>query len=238
MFPKFLALLKKAKSWHYALAGVTLGLLVVGLLFKKLYCFYAFQPNAQFVTGGLVVLGGIAGAIAKFIRDKEKISFKNVHKVFVLACGLFISVGVVIFLSPLLFQMDKNSCVDGFDQLVGLIRQEEQAALTKDMTIIKEIYTPDAVVTNAETKQPSQAYMFYSLKFAELDYCSATHGHFETVEFSTTEVIMTTSSLGTWGKVGKGCTEVYNNPPGSDQWSFVKVAGKWKIQSFEFNRKK
>lgn len=238
MLSRSITLLKKAKPWHYVVAGVALGFLIVLALFKRFYCFYTFQPNAPTVAGGLAILGGIAGVIAKFVRDKEKISFKNVHKVFILTCGLFISIALAIFLLPLFFQMDKNFCVDGFDQLVALIKNEEQAVLTKNLSTIKEIYTPESVVTNAETKQSSQAYTFYSLKFADLDYCSATHGHFETVDFSPTEVTLTTSSQGTWGQKGKGCTEIYNNPPGSDQWNFIKVDGKWKIQSFEFNKKK
>jgi hypothetical protein len=78
-----------------------------------------------------VLLGTIAGFFAKFIRDREKISFKNVHRYFFLACSQFVSVGAVISFSPVFYQLDKNSCVERFDELVGLIRQEEQAVLTK-----------------------------------------------------------------------------------------------------------
>jgi hypothetical protein len=228
---------KKANSWHYAVLGALLGLLIVLLSFKKFYCFYAYQEQASTVTGGLVILATIAGLIAKFIGDKEKISFNNVHGVFFLVCGLFVSAGVVISFSPLFYQLDKNGCVERFDELVDLIRQEEQASLTKNMVIIREIYTPEAIVTNAEINQSSLAYTFYSLKFSELDYCTASHGHFEAVEFSSTEVTLTTSSQGTWGRTGKGCTEIYSNDPGSDQWIFRKVDGHWKIDNFEFNRK-
>ncbi|MFT3892765.1 MAG: hypothetical protein QM730_14130 [Anaerolineales bacterium] len=48
---------------------------------------------------------------------------------------------------------------------------------------------------------------------------------------------MTTSSQGTWGLQGQGCTFSYNNPAGSDEWTFDKINGEWKISNLEFNRR-
>jgi hypothetical protein len=212
-------------------------LIIAFVVFKKAYCFYAYQSGGTLVIATLTGISGIIAAVIKFIPDKSTIKIKGQEKYIYPICSLLFAGAFVILVSPWFHQYDKNSCVQDFDKLTALTEQEGSAVINKNMDLIRNIYTPDAVVTNVASGESWAAYTYYSIKFAGEDHCTNSHGHFDVINFTTDEVTMTTSSQGTWGLKGQGCTLAFANPAGSDQWTFGKIDGNWKIVNLEFNNK-
>jgi hypothetical protein len=222
---------EKARFRLFIVVGLLLGLVLAFVFLKKIYCLYAYQS----IISGLIA--SLISILIKYIPERPYKQFIKGNENYIYAVSAALLMGTLVIAVSLVFrQYDKNSCVDDFDKLVGLIEQEDVAVINKDMNIIRDIYTTTAIVTNVKSNQSLQAYTFYSIKFTQEEHCTNEHGHYEVVSFTSREVTMTTSSQGTWGVAGQGCTQVFANPPGSDQWTFIKVANDWKIVNFEFNR--
>ncbi len=224
--------------WFFPVGGAVIGLIIAFALFKRAYCFYAYQPGGAATIAGLTAISAVLGGAIKFITDRKNnlLNVKGNENYIYMICSLLFAGAFVILVSPLFHQYDKNSCVSDFNKLVALTEQEGSAVINKNMDIIRNIYTPDAIVTREDTGESSQAYTFYSIKFTKEDHCTNSHGHYDVTSFTSNEVTMTTSSQGTWGWAGQGCTLTFDNPAGSDQWTFNKINGEWKIVNFEFNR--
>lgn len=225
--------LNRIPFWLYIAAGVVLGLVVTAAFYRKAYCFYVYQPGG---TALIAVMGGgsaLAAYAAKTLLAKVDGRYRRL--VYAGAAAV-ITLVLVVFLSPLVRPLEKNQCVDRYDQILALIDQEGLAVRTKDMAIIRDIYTKDALVKAASTGETWPADSYYRKKFTEEEHCTNSHGSYQVVSFNSSEVILTTSSQGTWGPAGQGCIYSYSGPDGSDQWTFARVSGQWKIANFEFNR--
>jgi len=228
----------KNNPWFYLLIGSIGGLIIAILLLKKSYCLNAYQPSAMNVFPGLAAIGIALAVLSTLIKDDlfKGNNFSKKYKSFFLVIGslLFIS-AIAAWLSPLFYQFDKNYCAPDFTKLVSLTDQEGIAVINKDMNIIGNIYSPNAIVTRMDPRQSWPAYSYYANKFATEVHCTNSHGNYIVTSFTSDEVIMTTSSQGTWGILGQGCNQVFDNPSGSDQWTFDRIDGTWKIVNFEFN---
>jgi hypothetical protein len=129
-------------------------------------------------------------------------------------------------------------CYPELKVIYGLIDAEKNAVLNKDMSQIDAIFLPDAVIENiALNRMWGNPSLFYGPKFKDETHCSITHSHYTVMQLTSTEAIITTASSGTWGPTlnGNGCSEAYNNPAGSDYWSFTKIESQWMISGFRFN---
>jgi len=231
--------LLKTSPWPGILIGVAVGLVIAILLIKKSYCLNEYQPGTIGIFPGMAVIGTIATVVtslSKYIFPKKFKISGGTRKILLAAGGLFLAIGITLSFSPFVYRIDKNYCVKDFDQLVYLTNQEGTAVINKDMDIIHAIYVPDAVITRVDQNKSWPAYVYYSEKFANEEHCTNSHGNFDVVSYTATEVTMTTSSQGTWGWKGQGCTFSFANPPGSNQWTFIRVGKEWKIINFEFNK--
>lgn len=218
-------------NWKATAVGVGFGLLLVLILFRKLYCFYTFQyPSASVIT---IVFGFASGILGNLLQSMEMKSLKPLAH---LLMGLMITLAILMLVTPFLTELNKNFCVKDFQTLVSLIEEEGEAVVAKDMNTIRSIYDPSAVVSKADTAEVWQAYVFYSQKFASEEHCEVNHLDYLVQEFSTNQVRLTTGSRGTFGRNGQGCISAYANPSGSDEWTFQKIHGEWKIVYFEFNK--
>jgi hypothetical protein len=125
-------------------------------------------------------------------------------------------------------------------ELINLIRLEEEAVLNEDLSIIESIYLPNATIRNAETNGqtwPDPA-SYYSEKFQTQIVCTVVHHHIDVIELGSAAATLSTGSDGTWGWIREknGCPNPFNNPAGSDLWEFAKdSADQWRIASFTFN---
>jgi hypothetical protein len=226
------------KIWYFPVGGAIIGLLLTLAIFKGAYCFYTYQPGGKFTIASLTLFSALFGSVFKLLTDPKNGPFRSIKidKYIYLVCGLVFAAALATGISPLFRQFDRNSCVGNFDELVALTDQESTAAIQKDMNIIHRIYTPDAIVTNQATRESWLAYKYYLVQFISTVHCTNNHGHYEVTNYTNTEITLTTSSQGTWGPSVQGCISTFNNPAGSDQWTFKKVGGEWKIVNFEFNR--
>jgi hypothetical protein len=229
----------RKNTWFFPVLGAVTGLIIALGLFKRAYCFYVYQPGGIAIIASLTGVSAIIAGVIRFFTDRENnlIRIKGKEIYIYTICSLLFTGAFVILVSPLFRTYDKNSCVQDFDTLVALTEQEGSAVVNEDMDVIRNIYTPDAIVTRANTGESWAVYSFYSIKFATEDHCTNSHGHYDVISFTPDEVTMTTSSQGTWGLQGQGCTLSFSNPAGSDQWTFEKIGGEWKIVNFEFNKK-
>ncbi len=225
---------RKTISWLYFVGGALAGLVIALLLVKRIYCLNAYQPGITAIFPGLAAVGAGFGVLSGLKINGA--AFFTRYKLFFLSfSGLLIVGAVAGWLSPLFYQYNKNYCVNNFDQLAALTNQEGSAVINKDMVVIRNIYAPDAVVTQVNTGESWAAYAYYSIKFVQEIHCTNRHGDYDVIKFNADEVVMTTSSQGTWGPVGQGCTQAYSDPAGSDRWTFQRINGEWKIENFEFN---
>jgi len=219
-------------SWKLGFGGSVVAGLLLLFLFRPLFCFYTFQfPSASVVT---VVSGIVSGILASALKTLE---VKFVRPLAYILMGLLITLALAMLIIPFFTQLNMNYCVPDLPVFVDMIEQEEEAVIARDMSAIHSIYDPSAVVARADTLEYWQAYTYYSQKFAREEHCSVKHADFLVQEFSGEQVRLTTSSRGIYGIGGQGCTIAYANPPGSDEWTFQKIDGKWKIVFFEFNKK-
>ena len=228
----------KKNRWIHPAAGAVIGLLLALLLFKRTYCFTVYQPGGSFITAGLGIVSAAIGLLVRFPPApwKKLLELRAWKRAVYLACALFFTAALVALVSPLFHQYDRNTCTPDFDKLVALTARESTAVVTKNMDIIRDIYTPDAVVTQVNANQSWAAYTYYSQVFAQWDHCTNSQSQFQVTAASPFEVTLTTASQGSYGPAGQGCTSVFDNPAGSNQWVFRKVNGQWKIVNFEFNR--
>jgi hypothetical protein len=220
-------------SWRTIGTGAILGSVLLWISFRHLYCFYTFQfPAASVITFIVGVLSGILGNVLKSLQAKL------LRTLTYILMWLLVTLAVMMIVIPFFTQLNKNFCVPDLPILINMIEQEGKAVIAKDMSTIRSIYDPSAVIARADTSEFWQAYNYYSLKFAREDHCTVSHSDYLVQDFSTDQVRLTTSSRGTYGEEGQGCTKAYANPPGSDEWTFQKISGEWKIVYFEFNKEK
>jgi hypothetical protein len=236
---KIIKSLNDQSDWIFLVLGAIIGLGLAILIFKPAYCFYAFQQGGTLIVSAITAVAGLLTVVTSFLPEerKNKFKIKRMKKYIYLVSSLFFIGALVILASPLIHQYDKNTCTPDFDKLVGLTDQEGSAVLHADLDAIKSIYTSDAIVTDIKTNESWPAYTYYANKFVNEEHCTDAHANYDVVSFSTDEVVMTTSSQGTYGPKGQGCNITYDNPAGSDQWTFENIQGNWKIMNFEFNRK-
>ena len=220
-------------DWKYLFAGAIAGGIIISLAFRSFFCLYTFQvPSATLLfTVASILIGLISNQLKRIESELTK------QVAYVLIGGLFVAT-LVMLATFFTVNLTKNYCVKDFDKLKALIEMEGQAVVNKDINSIHNIYSADAVISRRDTNEDSQAYVYYSQKFAEEDHCNVNHSDYSVTAYSKDQVTMTTSSMGSYGlHGGSGCTIAYANPPGSDLWVFRKIGNEWKIVHFEFNRK-
>ncbi len=218
-------------SW--ILAGVGFAFLLFLLFFKKLYCFYTYDPSAAFLLGALTALGAISGAVIRLFGEPAL----NIKKGLPALSAFLLTLALLIFLSPFFMDIELNACVEGFDEMVALIRMEENAVEIEYFVSIVNIYTNDAMVYNAKTDELLSYDDYYFQKFASERHCEVDHFSFEVAEYPShaDEVVLRTGSQGKWGWEGGECEFTYHNEAGADRWTFVKTKDGWKIKYFSFN---
>lgn len=221
-----------AGTWQRVIIGAVIGGVGIGLLFRTFFCYYTFQePSIKFLFWGLTLIYGVWGN--KLNDLMNELAGQIIHYV---AGGLLAATLVMLFTTFLTPDLTKNYCVPDFEILKALIDREGEAVITRDIDTIHAIYTADAVVSRIDTHEAFQAYTYYSQKFATEEHCAVTHADYLVMDYSRTQVTVTTSSMGSYGALGAGCTQAYSNPPGSDEWVFRKIAGEWQIVRFAFNK--
>jgi len=224
---------KTSGDWKYILAGALVGGIIISLVFRSFFCLYTFQvPSATLL---FTVASILIGLISNQLKRIETALTKQVA--YVLIGGLFIAT-LVMLVTFFTVNLTRNYCVKDFDKLKTMIEMEGEAVVNKDINIIHNIYSADAVISRQDTNEVFQAYIYYSQKFTKEDHCDVNHSDYSVTDYSRDQVTITTSSMGSYGlQGGEGCTIAYANPPGSDLWVFRKIDGEWKIVHFEFNRK-
>ena len=190
------------------------------------------MPSATLLfTVASILIGLISNQVKRIETELTK------RATYVLIGGLFVAT-LVMLATFFAVNLTKNYCVKDFDKLKTMIEMEGQAVINKDINSIHNIYSADAVISRQDTNEVFQAYIYYSQKFAEEDHCNVNHSDYLVTDYSSDQVTLTTSSMGSYGlHGGAGCTIAYANPPGSDLWVFRKIGNEWKIVHFEFNRK-
>lgn len=227
---------KKSKQtsgdWKFVLLGVIAGGIMIALAFRSFYCLYTFQIPAA------TILFSVASILITFIRDELKRIKKETLKIIThfLIGGLFTAT-LVMLVTFFTVNLTKNYCVKNFDELKTMIEMEGAAVINKDINVIHNIYSADAVISRQDTNEVFQAYIYYSQKFVNEEHCHVNHSDYLVTDYARDQVTMTTSSMGNYGLKGEGCTQAYSNPPGSDLWVFRKIGNEWKLVHFEFNRK-
>lgn len=220
-------------DWKYVLAGAIVGGIIISLVFRSFVCFYVFQP-----TAATILTLSVSALIGVFRFIPGLIEVAAIRKAVYFLFGSLIAVIIVILIAFFsIGTFTKNYCVKDFDKLKAMIEMEGEAVLNKDINIIHDIYSIDAIISRQDTNQVFKAYEYYPNKFVTENHCTVSHSDYLVIDFSRNQVTITTSSMGTYGLKGEACNEAYSNPPGSDLWVFRKIGGEWKIVHFEFNRK-
>lgn len=224
---------KVSKHGTQILIGAILGIGISLPLFKPFFCFYTFQqPSTAFFFAAMSVF---LWFIKKPLDQKKD---EIAKKIFYFLIGGIVAATCAMFITSMTVDLTRNYCVRDFEQLRSMIELEGKAVINKDINIIHNIYSADAVISRQDTNEAFQAYTYYSQKFTKEDHCDVNHSDYLVTDYSRDQVTITTSSMGSYGlQGGAGCTIAYANPPGSDLWVFKKMDGEWKIVHFEFNRK-
>lgn len=219
-------------TWWMGLGGSVFAGILLLIMFRGLFCYYTFQvPSASFIT---MAFGALSGILASVLKSIE-VRFLRPLAYFLM--GLLLTLAVSMLVAPFITRMNMNYCVPDLPVLVDLIDREGLAVVNEDMSEIHSLYEANAVVVRADTDEYLPAYTYYSQKFAREEHCNVSHSDHTVQEYSDERVRLTTSNMGIFGIEGQGCTIAYANPPGSDEWTFEKVDGTWKIILFVFNRK-
>jgi len=221
-----------SRDWKYVLAGAVIGGIIISLVFRSFFCFYTFQePSTKFFFVAISVLLGV------FKKQLDQIKDEIIKNSAYFLIGSIGAATIVMFITLATVDLTRNYCVRDFEQLKTMIEMEGEAVIKKDINIIHNIYSADAVISKQDTNEAFQAYIYYSQKFAEEEHCNVNHSDYLVTDYARDQVTLTTSSMGNYGLKGEGCTQAYSNPPGSDLWVFRKIGNEWKIVHFEFNRK-
>lgn len=125
------------------------------------------------------------------------------------------------------------------EAITWLIDHEAQAVVSKDINIIKNIFTENAtivdVAANGGTPQTfTNPIDRYQSLFKDYDFSVAENTNIRAtgpINSDTVEYIS-----GSHGKYTvNGQTNVYQNPNDASRWTVQKINGCWKITKFEFN---
>lgn len=123
------------------------------------------------------------------------------------------------------------------DTIVRLIQAESEAVNNEDISIIQAIFAKDALIRDeASGEEWHDPTARYATLFANVDFTNASHFEIQPVGAGTTAnaAWFTSGSRGSYA--GVGFSESYDNPPGSDHWTFGKnSSGCWVITNFTFN---
>jgi len=117
-----------------------------------------------------------------------------------------------------------------------LILTESEAANNDDLTLIRQIFAPDATIFRGDTEEEWDSPMAYYIPaFASLDFTEATHFNIHRIEITAQVARYTSGSSGYYAEPGTTPTPYYNENP-SEHWGFNRNdRGCWVITRFEFN---
>jgi hypothetical protein len=121
----------------------------------------------------------------------------------------------------------------------SLIDAESQAVNTNSISIIKDIYSSNAVIKDSLSgKQWNDPVEYYDTLFKEYEYNGAINYDINQIEFDKLKAIYTSASKGRYKNKTLNKTSEYDNKPGSNEWRFsINNDGCWEISSFTFNIK-
>ena len=122
------------------------------------------------------------------------------------------------------------------DTLRCLILTESEAANNGNLTLIRQIFAPDATIFRGDTGEEWDSPMAYYIPaFSSLDFTEATHFDIRRIEIAVQVARYTSGSSGYYAEPGTTPTPYYNENP-SEHWVFNKNdRGCWVITRFEFN---
>lgn len=121
-----------------------------------------------------------------------------------------------------------------------LIEHEAQAVNTEDMSLIKTIFSEDAVIKDLAAKGgPTKTWKNpidrYQPLFDKYDFSDATNTDIKAIiSVSGDTAVYTSASDGKYAS-NNGQPLDYHNPSDANRWTATKVGGCWKITMFEFN---
>lgn len=124
------------------------------------------------------------------------------------------------------------------DTLRCLIHAESEAANQSDLTLIQQIFAPNATILQGDTGEEWDSPMaYYEPTFASLDFTDARHYDIQQVEITEQFYRYTSGSSGYYAAPNATPTP-YDNENPSEHWTFGKSDARcWIIARYEFNAK-
>ncbi len=118
-----------------------------------------------------------------------------------------------------------------------MIQAESEAANAGDISIIRRIFAPDAVIRDASNgNEWTDPIKRYGQLFGEFSFAGAINYSVSQVGNNGREVTFRSASRGTYVNRATHKQNDYNNPPGSNEWVFRKNNDScWVISRFTFN---
>lgn len=121
--------------------------------------------------------------------------------------------------------------------IINLIHAESEAVKKGDISIIKNIFAPDAIIRNSSTREQwTDPLTRYQVLFTNNTFIEAVHFQIEEQGITETTAHFTSGSRGKYYKKDNASSIMtYDNPSPSDEWTFGKNScGCWVITSFTF----
>lgn len=179
----------------------------------------------------------------KFFFGLMKITTRSDIKM-IFHVGINIAIYLIILAAFIFIHFNGPRCTYQISSDEGtmrrLIEAESDAVNKGDISIIKDIFSSDAIIEDKESNTKwTDPISHYEKLFSELVYTSSINYSIKLIKMAEDEIIFTSSSQGRYtSKINPSNKEQYNNPPGSNEWVFKKNSdGCWKIIRFTFNIK-
>jgi len=135
-----------------------------------------------------------------------------------------------------------NTRPPGVDVVISLMKQEVTAAQYRDTALVRHIYTPDAVVTDAACGSPVRSVTWQGwgpidVRYRGLPEIPWMQHVFEQVNWYPSDSSASTAYVraDTVGVMRPTARAKLQSISGRELWSFARVDGQWRITSFTYN---
>nr|NQU93346.1 hypothetical protein [Bacteroidota bacterium] len=203
-------------------------ILITFFFYLYLLAFYDAKPNSE-----ISVLWGLIKITKRDVKILPRIIINIV---------VFLTlIGGLIFLNFYIPSVQITNCPYQISAYEGtmkrLIEAESEAVNTGDISTIKAIFAPDAIIKDALIgKQWNDPIAYYSKNFKEFIYTDAVNYAINRIDIGTQNAIFTSASKGKYTNIKSQITFDYNNSPGTNEWIFKKNSdGCWVISKFTYN---
>jgi ketosteroid isomerase-like protein len=208
-----------------SLIYVIIGLCVLAYIIAK--------PN------NVVKLGFIS-----FTKDEIQGKITKVQKIIIVIVAIIVGCIPIYFYIPFYFPISSVPISDRPYQIradeeimTRLIEAEAKAVNNRDICIIRNIFTSDAIIEDViNQRRWTDPVAHYESTFQELSYTNAINYSIKQTSNVRDEVTYTSASRGRFINNKNHIPGEYNNPPGSNEWVFKKDSdGCWRIIRFRYN---